>query len=239
MWDLLFKTPILNILFLFYRILFSNMGLAIIALTLLFRVVLIPLTLPAMRSSKKIKELQPQLDKLKEKNKGDQAALAREQMELYRDHGVNPAAGCLPIFLSIPVMVALYQVLLQALDASALEVLNQKIYFDFLRIGGISQLHTFFLWLDLTKPDRFFILPVLVGVCQYLNSLLISPTLASDTKQSGKSGGGDEMAAMMQSQFKYMFPLMTTFITLRLPAGVALYWLVSTLFGIMQAKFFT
>ncbi len=82
LWTLLFKTPILNILLLFNRILFQNLGLAIVGLTLLVRGLLIPLTLPAVRSSKKLQELQPQLDGLKEKHSRDQAALAQAQLEL-------------------------------------------------------------------------------------------------------------------------------------------------------------
>lgn len=243
MWDLLFRTPILNILFLFYRLLFSNMGLAVIGLTLAVRGILIPLTLPAMRSSSKMKELQPQLNGIKEKHKGDKSKQAKAQLELYREHGVNPAGGCLPILLSIPVMIALYQVLVMALDPANADIISQKLYFNFLRTIDLSHLHTGFLWLNLVRADRFYVLPILTGVAQYLNAALLSPSTAkpkveSDNQEGTKEDMG-EMAQAMQTQFKYIFPLMSVAVTARLPAGVALYWLVSTVFGIIQQKLLT
>lgn len=239
MWTFLFKTPILNILLLFNRFLFQNLGLAIVGLTLLIRGALIPLTLPAIRSSKKVKELKPQLDGLKEKHSDDQASLAQAQMELYRQHGVNPVGGCLPILLSLPVMVALYQVLLMVLNAETAAVVNEFAYFDFLKVSSLDQLQTNFLWLNLTQADPFYILPLLVGAAQFLNAHLVSPSSSSPgkDKSEGEREGAEVMAEAMQTQFKYFFPFMTVFIAARLPAGVSLYWLASTLFGIIQAKF--
>lgn len=254
MWDLLFKTPILNILIFLNNIFFNNMAGAIIGLTLLVRFVLLPLTLPAFRSSKKIKELQPHLDDLKDKHSEDQEAYMRAQMELYQEHGINPLGGCLPLLLSIPVMVALYQVLLMVLNAETAAVINERLYFDFLKLESLSQLGTSFLWLDLARPDRYYILPVLVGAAQFLNAQLLSPQTDKPVKPAVLEGevvgevdsqkeappeGMDQMAQAMQSQFKYIFPIMTVFIVARLPAGVALYWLVSTLFGIIQSKLLT
>jgi len=246
MWNLLFKTPILNILFLFNHLLFNNMGLAIIALTLLVRAVLIPLTLPAMRSSKKLKELKPELDKLKDKHRGDQAKYAQAQMQLYREHGVNPAIGCLPILFSIPFMVALYQVLVQVLSAETIDVINQNLYFGFLKVADLSQINLRFLWLDLAKPDPFYLLPILVGAAQYWSSRLMSSAGRGLGQSPGKEAAASakkedmhEMMEMMQTQTQFMFPLMTLIITLRLPAGVSLYWFVSTVFGIIQQKILT
>ncbi len=232
MWELFFKTPLLNLLIFFYQVLGHNLGLAIIALTFFLRLLLLPLTWPALSSAQKLKKLQPHLDKLKEKHGQDKTALAKAQWELYQEHGFNPLAGCLPLLLSLPVMLALYQVLLQALNLEFWQELNAKLYFSFLQIKGPEELVTRFLWFDLTKPDPFFILPLLVGVSQLLNAYLMpSPAPAASSNKKGES---EELMKMIQQQNRYLFPLFSAFITLRLPAGVGLYWFFSTVFGIIQ-----
>lgn len=245
MWNTFFKIPILNILFIFYQLLFHNLALAIFALTILIQIVLIPLRIPSIRSAKKLKELQPELDGIKNKHKEDKTALAKAQMELYRKHGLNPAAGCLPTLLSIPVMIALYQVLIQTLNTTSIADINNFLYFEFSKLADISALNMRFLWLDLAKPDPLFVLPVLVGILQW------GLTKTMSSKGQGQMGGmeqgvkdkeqqrvkkdsiEDAMAAM-QTQMQYIFPLMSALITVRLPAGVGLYWISSVLFAIIQ-----
>lgn len=207
-WNTLIKTPINSALIFFYSLLFHNLGLAIIALTILIQLVLTPLRLPSLRTSKKLQELKPHLDGLKEKHKDDQTALVQAQLELYRQHGVNPLGGILPTLISIPVIIALYQVLLGTLQNS----------------GGLS---TSFLWLNLAKPDPFFILPVLVGVTQYFSSKLLMPQTTNTPE--------DSMAAM-QNQMKFIFPIFSAFIVASLPSGVGLYWIASLIFSIIQQK---
>ena len=134
MWQQLLYHPILNLLVFFYQILFQNLGLAILAMTVVLRSALIPLTLPTLKAAQKQKELAPELKKLQEKHKGDKEKLAKAQMELYRKHGVNPAAGCLPQILQLIVLIALYQAFIQVLsnDGQAVLKLNEILYFDFL-----------------------------------------------------------------------------------------------------------
>jgi len=95
-WNNLLITPILNLLVFFYQALFGNLILAIVALTLLIRGTLFRLTLPSQKASLKQRELMPQLNALKEKHKGDKKKLAEAQAKLLEEHGINPAAGCLP-----------------------------------------------------------------------------------------------------------------------------------------------
>lgn len=245
MWDLLFKTPILNLLFLFYRVFFYNFGLAVIALTVFIQLLLIPLRLPSLRSAKKMQDLKPELDGIRDKHKGDQKTFARAQMELYQKHGVNPLTGCLPTLLAVPFMIALYQVLIQVLNLTDLGQLNQQLYFEFLKL---SQTHIFnprFFWLNLTRSDPIFLLPLLVGFSQwYLSrsmqgSRVSKPVKKPEEKDKEKKESMEEMMEAMQGQMQFMFPLMSVVITLSLPSGVSLYWLVSTLFAIIQQKIFT
>jgi len=103
----------------FYRLFGGNLGLSIIALTLLIKVVLLPLVIPTIKSAKKMQELKPALDKLKAKHT-DKTKLQQAQLELYRQHGINPAAGCLPQIVQIIVLIALYQVFLKGFSPDLL-----------------------------------------------------------------------------------------------------------------------
>lgn len=238
MWNTFFKIPILNILFLFYRLLFHNLGLAIAALTVLIQAILIPLRLPSIKSAQKMKQLQPELDGLKNKHKKDKTALAKAQMELYQKRGVNPAAGCLPTLLSIPVMVALYQVLLQTLNTTDAASINNLLYFEFLKLSDISALNTQFFWLNLAKPDPFFILPILVGISQWGLTKMMSdrPQTTNHQPQTTNQESVEDTMAAMQSQMQYVFPLMSALIAARLPSGVALYWIISVAFATIQQR---
>ncbi len=223
-WNTLLKQPILTVL-LWLSSFTGNFGLAIILLTILIQLVLLPFRLPQLKSSHKIRQLKPELDKLKEKHGKDKQALAKAQMELYKKHKVSPLGGLLPTLVSIPIILALYRVLLSTL-------------------GGDTGVDTSFLWLDVTKPDPYYILPLIVGGVQFvLSSMTLSATTnkKKDSNNKGtdnkKEKGMEDMAQTMQSQMKFMFPAISAFITATLPAGVGLYWLTSTSFAIIQQKF--
>ncbi len=216
LWNFLFYKPILNSLIFFYKILGNNFGLAIITLTLVIRAALIPLILPALRSARAMRNLQPELDGLKKKYK-DKKKLQEEQLKLYRKHGVNPATGCLPYLLQFLILIALY-----------------RVFIHFIQTGMIDdiQVKMDFLWLNLAKPDRYYLLPILAGVSQLILALMMNP------KQSPKSKGeSEEMALVMQKQMLFVMPLMTILIAVKLPSGLALYWLATTVFSIYQQHF--
>ena len=112
----LFTQPITNILVLCYQLfMFLHvpfaLGFSIIALTTIIRLVLLPFTTSQIRASKKMQDLAPHLSLLKEKHKGDKKKHQEEMMKLYKNHGVNPASGCLPVILQIPIIWSLYHVL--------------------------------------------------------------------------------------------------------------------------------
>lgn len=246
LWHLLLYQPLVNGLILFYKILFNNLGLAIIGLTLLIRLLLVPLTLPALQMAKKMKELAPQLEKLKKKHKDDKQAFAKAQLELYRQHGANPAAGCLPQIIQLLVLVALFQAFSQVLGANAETIgkLNEVLY-SFLRLPAKTAFNLKFLYLDLSKPDVFrlsvspFPLPgvflFLAALTQFLTSKMMAPAVSAARKQAKKTPEKqDDMATMMQQQMIYMFPLMTLLIGFSFPSGLVLYWLVFSVFQMGQ-----
>ena len=244
MWNTLLVEPILNLLMLFYEVLFSNLGLAILGLTVVIRLVLFPLTLPSLRMTQKQAEIKPELDKLKEKYKDNKEKLAQAQMKLMRENGVNPALGCLPQIVQLVVLIALYQVFRQVLAANgqAVSALNQMLYFDFLKIPVEGSINTSFLYLDLTQPDPYYVLPILAGLSQ-AGLFLVGKKMrgggkeasgAEDKESDSQKDGADDIMQSMQSQMGFIFPLMTVFIGLRLQSGLVLYWVASVALSLVQ-----
>jgi YidC/Oxa1 family membrane protein insertase len=242
LWHVLLYQPLVNALILLYGVLFHNFGLAIIVLTIIIRAIMIPLTLPSMRAAQKMRELSPELEKLKKKFKNDRQGLASAQMELYRRHGANPAAGCLPQIVQLIVLVALYQAFINVLktDGDIIQKINAVLYPQ-LRLLVDTQINTHFFWLDLNKPDLIQIpgLPVPLpglflvasAVVQFFSSKLMSPVVAAAKKEAAKTPEKtDDMATMMQTQMLYMFPLMTILIGYSFPSGLVLYWLTFSVF---------
>lgn len=186
---------IIESMLLFMHNLTGNFGLAIIGVTILMKIILLPLTLKQDKSMKSMKKLQPELDKIKEQYKGDSKMLNQKTMELYQKHKVNPAGGCLPLLVQLPILWALFGVLR----------------------GGIVPQDSTFLWMQLVQPDPFYILPVLNGVVSFVQQKVMG---SSDNPQ---------MKNMM-----YMFPIMMVFISYKMPAGLQIYWLTSSLAGVIQ-----
>ncbi|BBA53197.1 MULTISPECIES: YidC/Oxa1 family membrane protein insertase [Fusobacterium] len=186
---------IIESMLLFMHNLTGNFGLAIIGVTILMKIILLPLTLKQDKSMKSMKKLQPELDKIKEQYKGDSKMLNQKTMELYQKHKVNPAGGCLPLLVQLPILWALFGVLR----------------------GGIVPQDSTFLWMQLVQPDPYYILPVLNGVVSFVQQKVMG---SSDNPQ---------MKNMM-----YMFPIMMVFISYKMPAGLQIYWLTSSLAGVIQ-----
>lgn len=210
---------------------FSNLGLTIIVFTILIRLVLLPLTLPSVKSSKKMQELQPEIKKLKEKYGKDKQGLALAQSQLYKSYNINPLAGCLPQLLQLFVLIVLYQAIIKLFNSPELNFnLN-------------------FLWVNLSQSDATHVLPIIAGVTQFLLSLMISP--ATQTRDVVKNNSSlkpiqeankkeediAEMATTMQQQMIFLMPIMTVVIALKLPSGLALYWIAGTVITMVTQYF--
>lgn len=217
--------PITQFLIFLYSNTGHNFGVAILLLTLIIRGILVPVTLPSLKSAKKMQQLKPEFDKLKEKYKNDKQKLQTAQLELYKQHGVNPMAGCLPQIAQLLVLIALYQVFMKFVQGS--------------KIDG-EAVNMTFLWLNLSKPDPFFVLPILAGLSQLILSLMMSSGLESHVKapknkdDKQKEEDSLEMAQSMQQQMLFLMPAMTVIISLRFPSGLAFYWVVTTVFSLVQ-----
>ncbi|MBI3981158.1 membrane protein insertase YidC [Candidatus Microgenomates bacterium] len=233
LWNAILYQPLLTALIWLYNILFHNFGLAVIALTIIIRAVLVPITIPALKSAKKMMELKPHLDALKEKHGNDKQRLQQEQLRLYKEHGFNPLAGCLPYLVQFLVLIALYQVFINFLNNG--------------QVNGLT-INKVFLGIDLSKPDRTFILPLLAGATQLILSLMMMPSAASknvllkgpeEKVTTEKKAKEEDMQESMQKQMLFLMPAMTVFFGFSLPSGLALYWVVTTVFSVVQQYFVT
>lgn len=246
--------PIINILVLIYQVLnFAHipyaLGFSIILLTIFIRIILYPLTHSQLKASKKMQDLAPHLSKLKDKHKNDSKTLQQETMRLYKEHGVNPAAGCLPMLIQIPIIWALYSVLQTVValkGGGVISGINKYLYnVDFLKLT--QPWDTTFFGLPLGQnPSQLIkiapliiLVPILTGVFQFIQSkMMINPQkeIIKDQKKQGKEQEKkkDDFASAFQSQSLYIFPVMIGFFSYSFPIGLSLYWNTFTIFGILQ-----
>ena len=224
-WDDLFINPMINGLIVLSRVLFNNFGLAIIALTILIRLATLPLTLRQLHSSRRMQAIQPKMQELQKKYK-DPKRRQEEIMKLYRAEGVNPI-GCLgPMLIQMPIWFALYAVLARAVGGTPERMveLSQRLY-PWSFIQNAVPLPTGFLWLDLGRPDL--IMVVLVGVTTWLQTKLSLTQTSMSSPQ----------AAQTNQMMLWMMPVMFAWFTLTVPSGLALYWTVTNIIGIVMNYF--
>lgn len=233
LWDELLLRPIYNLLlWLTTWMPGHSLGLSIILLTLLIRVVLFFPTYSSLKQQKSLQQLQPKINAVRAKHAQDQQKQAEEVMKLYKEHGVHPCGGCLPVLIQLPFLYAVFAVLRNGLDPSYTHFLYASLAnFD------LHSINVYFLGLDLTHPDLY-ILPILTGVAQFVQMKL------AQVKQKAKvhditpkdSQEPKQMKEMEQAtnSMVYMLPLLLAWFARSYPAGLALYWIFSTLFGIGQ-----
>ena len=228
-WNLAIIEPMINCLVLLYSVSFLNFGIAIIAFTLIVRLILIPLTVRQSRQMLKMTELQPQLKELQERYKDDRQQLSRRTMEIYKEHGVNPI-GCLgPLFIQFPIWIGLFQAVIQTLPSTPerLVGLSERLYPWLPGVNDVIPINNTFLWLDLAQPDRLPVMPVLVGVSMFL--MQKTTTMPS----------ADPRQAQTNRMMLWMMPIMFGFFTTTFPSGLALYWVVSNIVGMIIQGFVT
>ncbi|MBL7053198.1 MAG: membrane protein insertase YidC [Candidatus Portnoybacteria bacterium] len=217
--------PLFNILIWLYNtVAFNDLGIAIIILTVLIRLFLYPLSKKSIQSQKAMSVLQPKIKEIQKKYKKKEEQ-AQAMMDLYKEHKVNPITGCLPILIQFPILIALYRVFFTGLNPEQLNLL-----YSF--VSKPDTLNFVFLGLiDLSQ--RSIVLGLLAGFLQFIQSKMMLPVSTS----KGKKSDGVDFSNIMTQQMTYFMPLITVFIALSLPAALPLYWVVITLFGIIQHHF--
>ncbi|RJR14803.1 membrane protein insertase YidC [Candidatus Microgenomates bacterium] len=218
------------LLFFYNNLAFQNLGLAIIEISVITRIVTHPLTKQQLVQARKMREIQPKINALKVKHKGDNQALSQAQLALFKEHGVNPAGGCLPAIIPLVILIGL----------------SGAVQHAFASNGDINA--QFLIW-DLSKPDTInvtgipFALPGLLVIAtaasQYFYSKLVMPTppkVRKEDKPAEKEEKQDFMAsfAEAQSSMMWMFPLLFLYIGTQWAAALPLYWTVTSVVSIAQ-----
>ncbi len=235
LWNNLFYEPIYNFLiFIVNNVTFGDVGFAVILVTLVVKFILSPLTLKSVKSQVLMKKMEPEINQIKKDfpNKEEQA---KKTMELYKKYKTNPMSGCLVVLLQMPVIFALYYVFYRGLS------INQEIIYPFIKIPEI--LNTNFLGiLDLSQKSL--VLGVLTGITQFIQGYLSNkkkkepdieiikgvPQLNINQPASFQ----EQMSKSMQMNVRYFLPIMIGFIAWKISAAVALYWIISNIFSIVQ-----
>jgi len=211
--------PLLNALVLIYVLLpFKDLGLAVICLTLVIKIILLPLSLRAARSQKQMAELQPKIKQLQEEYKADRAAQSKALMHLYKQEKVSPASGCLPLLIQLPIIIALYRVFLSGLNQETLQL-----YSFVPNPGSISQ--TFLGFINLENTAFVLVLALFTAIVQFWQMKLTSSRAKSKKK---------DFASMMQKQMLFLFPILSFFIVWRVGAVVGLYWTSTVIFSLIE-----
>lgn len=169
-----------------------------------------------------MQELQPKIKEIQQKYKNEKEKQAQAMMELYKIHKVNPASGCLPILIQLPILIAIFNVFKSGLEPGSLNAL----YGFISRPEAINPM--FLGFLDLSRAS--IPLAILTGLTQYIQTKMM---VSKPVENSSSS----DFAGMMNKQMLYFFPLLTVFITASLPAGLGLYWITTTILGIAQQYF--
>lgn len=247
----IFLAPVFNILVIILQSLESlgvpgALGVSIIILTVLIRLITWPLMGQQLRSAKKMADLKPHLDVLKKKHDKDKTAYASAQAALFKEHGYNPAAGCLPTLIQIPVIISLYQSISSLFNgADGLSHINYFLYPMVQKL--VVAPNPYFLGLNLSsKPADFgsvgwivLLIPVLTGLLQLLQSKMMLPLSVkqypNDNKKEVKEKAKEEDSmAAVQSQMTYLLPIMIGYFAYSFPIGLALYWNMFSVMGIYQ-----
>jgi len=219
-WNLILLEPMMNFLILLSKYLLGNFGVAIIILTIIIRLITMPLTMSQLRSSKAMQALQPKMKELQKKYGNDQQKLGQETMKLYKEEGISPVGCIVPMLVQFPIWIALYQSVVQVLAYTPenLVGLSKQLY-SWGVIQGMVPLNHHFLWLDLTTGN--FYIAILVAVSMWvLQKMSTTPSL-------------DPSQQSMTRMMTWMMPLLFGFMAITLPSGLSVYWAASNIIGIL------
>lgn len=232
MWDQFILNPMINTLLWVYDLL-GNFGFAIVLFTILVRLITHPLTVKQMKSTQAMQELQKskQYLDLQKKYKDDKQKLQQEQMKLYQELGINPLGSCLPTLIQFPIIIGLYQAIIQALAVTPIQMINlSKHVYPFIDVAKILPIDSRFLWMDLNLPERAYIFGIGIPV---LAIVVVITTFLQSRMMTPPSQPGDQGAQMTQAMNLYM-PLLMGYLALTFASGLALYFVASNLVSILQ-----
>lgn len=218
----------------------ADFGVAIVSSTVLIKLMFLSLSKKQIESQKQMQEIQPKIKELQTRFKDDKERQSREIMKFYKESGVNPLMGCLPMIVQIVFLVAIYRVILSISETGF--AANPAELYPFVSDPGVLSRH--FLFADLAVPNVVFAVLAAAGQFYQMKMLMSAKHREATLKDPGKAVSGKkkkpteekepDFATMMNQQMLYLGPVMTLFIGFRFPAALSLYWLVSTIFSIAQ-----
>lgn len=229
MFTTIFYQPILNLLIWIYNVIPGHdIGLAVIILTIIIKVVLWPLSGKAIKAQKAMQGLQPKIEAIKQKypRPEDREAMTKEMMALYKAEKINPFSSCLPLLIQLPFFWAIFMVFRDAFTSDGLTLLYPFV----VNPGTLNT--TAFGFIDFSQPNV--VLAILAGLAQFVQAKMMP---VKKPAVQGPGSKDETMAAIMNKQMVYIFPVLTVFICLTLPSGLAFYWFITTLLTIVQQIF--
>lgn len=223
--------PLFNLLILLYQYLpGKDFGIAIICLTLLIKIALYPLGIKAIKIQRELQILQPKIKEIQEKYKDDKQKQTAEMLEIYKKEKINPFAGLFVSLLQVPILIALWSVFWGGIQPEKLSAL----YNFFPHPQSIDPM--FLGFLNLGQPS--IALAILAGISQFLQTKTMTPSPAKNLAGKSQQKPTSDFSKIMEKQMLYFFPIFTIFILWKLPAAIALYWLVTAVFSTVQQYFF-
>ena len=229
-WHNFFFDPIYNgLIFLIDTIPGGDVGIAIIVLTVVVKMGLLPLSLSAARTQRVMRDIEPKLAEIKEKFKEDREGLARAMMALYKDAGINPFSSILLMFIQIPIIIALY---LSVYSGGGIKLpdINTDLLYSFVPVPATASM-LFLGFMDIAAKSLP--LAVLAGATQFFQARLAFPAPVKRAEGAAPSFK-DDFARSMQMQMRYVMPILIFFFAYTISASVALYFVVSNILGIIQ-----
>lgn len=241
MWDFILN-PMVTLLVLLYQVFGNNVIMSIVVLTVILRMIMYPILAQQQESAAKMQEVQPKLKKLQEKYKDDREKMSAAQMELYKEHGINPFGGCLPMLIQFPVFIALYSAINFAVASTPFQLVDLSDRLLISGLDGLIPLNNVFLGMDLTaspqppsNPWYALALPLLVMGTTWLQFKFSTASRKQpDVEETPADDGQPNQAAMMQQSMGTVMPVMFGFIALSLSVGLSIYFLTSNVVGIIQ-----
>ncbi len=226
--------PIYNILIFIYNIIpGGDFGIAIIAVTILLKAALIPLSKKQIQSQKRMQEIQPELKKIQVKYKDDKEKQTKEVMKFYKENKVNPFSGCFPIIVQLIFLIAIYRVIINISGAGL--VVNGSDLYSFIKSPGEIN-HIFIGLVDLLKPS--IPIAILAAAAQFWQTKLMMNKTKRNNETSGfkkdKNSSEPDFSEIMNKQMLILGPALTLFIGIKFAAALSVYWLFSTIFSVLQ-----
>ena len=238
MWDAIIITPFVNVLLLIYHLV-QSFGIAIILFTTLIRLITYPLTAQQLKGTAAMQDLQKDqrwID-IQKKYKDDKEKLSQEQLKLYKEMGVNPFSSCLPTLIQFPIIIGLYQSIIRTLGSSPLELLYlQQHTYPFVDkiVSSIIPINSTFLWLNLGQPDNTLRIPFIPFAIPVLAIIVVITTFLQSRMMMPASTGTGDQGAQMAKAMNLNMPFLMGWMALTLASGLAVYFIVSNVIGIIQ-----